>query len=447
MDITPEEIQPLAAEAYSYFYPLISMDVSRLVFTDVSHGPQLGHGPTNTLTHVQQFPPADFRGVVAPNFDTLYSASWLNLIDGPLVVHVPDTDGRYYLLPMLDMWTDVFAVPGKRTTGTGEADFVIAPSGWSGRVPAGATLIKAPSTTVWIIGRTQTNGPADYDSVHQIQAGITLRTLDGGQPSTDPVPSVAPEGMIITDAPLDIVNGLSAVEFFTYAARLLQTYPPHSTDFSILARIARIGITPGEEFDPTKLGDAGVAALEAGAKGALQHQLKIFPTMAKVSNGWSLNTDNVGVYGNGYLKRAIMAMIGLGANPPEDAIYPIAIADADGNPLVGEKDYVLHFDKGELPPVSAFWSLTMYDKDSFQVANEINRFALGDRDALAYNPDGSLDLYLQKANPGPDKVANWLPSASGPLRVIMRLYGPEPTALDGRWVPPAIQVASTTASD
>jgi hypothetical protein len=237
------------------------------------------------------------------------------------------------------------------------------------------------------------------------------------------------------------------VEFFTYAARLLQTYPPHPTDFSILARIARIGITPGEEFDPTKLGEAGVAALEAGAKEALQHQLKIFPTMAKVSNGWSLNTDNVGVYGNGYLKRAIMAMIGLGANPPEDAIYPIAIADADGNPLVGEKDYVLHFDKDEFPPVSAFWSLTMYDDDSFQVANEINRFALGDRDALAYNPDGSLDLYLQKANPGPDKVPNWLPSASGPLRVIMRLYGPEPTALDGRWVPPAIQVASTTASD
>jgi len=444
MDLRHEEIQPLAAEAYSYFYPLISMDVSRLQFTDLSHGQQLGHGPTNTFAHVQQFPLADFRGVVAPNFDTLYSASWLDLTEGPLVVHVPDTAGRYYLLPMLDMWTDVFAVPGKRTTGTDEANFVIAPPGWSGQVPEGATLIKAPTSTVWIIGRTQTNGPADYDAVHQLQAAITLRTLDGGQPSTDPVPSVAPAGMSLTDAPLDIVNGLSAVEFFSYAARLLRRYPPHATDFSILARMKRIGITPGEDFDPDRLGDDGVAALEAGAKQALAHQLKVFPTMAKIANGWSLNTTSMGVYGNGYLKRAIIAMVGLGANPPEDAIYPILVADADGNQVVGEKDYILHFDKDELPPVSAFWSLTMYDEDSFQVANELNRFALGDRDDLTYNADGSLDLYLQKANPGTDKLTNWLPSASGPLRVIMRLYGPAPTALDGLWVPPPIQVAPNT---
>ncbi len=153
-----------------------------------------------------------------------------------------------------------------------------------------------------------------------------------------------------------------------------------------------------------------------------------------------MNTDTMGVYGDYYLKRAIIAMMGLGANQPEDAVYPLLFADADGKPLMGESRYVLHFAKDELPPAAAFWSVTMYDEAGFQVANPLNRFAIGDRDALKYNADGSLDLYIQNASPGTDKESNWLPApAKGVLGVTMRLYAPKAAALDGRWNPPAVK--------
>jgi len=164
------------------------------------------------------------------------------------------------------------------------------------------------------------------------------------------------------------------------------------------------------------------------------------PTLAREVNGWQMNTDTMGVYGDYYLKRAIVAMVGLGANQPDDAIYPLNIADADGNPVMGEHRYVLHFAKSDLPPADAFWSLTMYDEEGFQVANPINRFAIGDRDALKYNADGSLDLFIQNEHPGPDGEANWLPSPkSGKLGLTLRLYAPRAEALDGRWNPPAIK--------
>ena len=170
------------------------------------------------------------------------------------------------------------------------------------------------------------------------------------------------------------------------------------------------------------------------------------PTVARVVNGWQMNTDTMGVYGDYYLKRAIIAQIGLGANQPEDAFYPLNVSDADGKPVMAENKYVLHFDKDQLPPVGAFWSLTMYDAEGFQVANPINRFAIGDRDALKYNADGSLDLYVQNENPGPDKEANWLPAPkSGPLGLTMRLYAPKQQALDGGWnAPPIKQVGTGT---
>jgi hypothetical protein len=164
------------------------------------------------------------------------------------------------------------------------------------------------------------------------------------------------------------------------------------------------------------------------------------PTIARVTNGWAMNTDTMGVYGNYYLKRAIVALIGLGANQVDDAIYPFNISDADGKPVMAENKYVLHFEKDELPPVGAFWSLTMYDAEGFQAANPLNRFAIGDRDALKFNSDGSLDLYIQNESPGPDKESNWLPAPkSGKLGMTLRLYAPKPQVADGRWNPPAIK--------
>ncbi len=164
------------------------------------------------------------------------------------------------------------------------------------------------------------------------------------------------------------------------------------------------------------------------------------PTLARVVNGWQMNTDTMGVYGNYYLKRAIIALVGLGANQPEDAVYPLNVTDADGKAMEGTNKYLMHFAKGELPPAGAFWSITMYDEEGFQVANKLNRFAIGDRDELKYNADGSLDIYIQNESPGAEKESNWLPSpAKGTLGVTMRLYAPKAQVLDGRWAPPAVK--------
>ncbi|WP_439591061.1 DUF1254 domain-containing protein [Microbacterium sp.] len=435
-----DDLTELAEEAYSYFYSLVTMDATRLQLTDTTRPGALGHAAPNTLGHVRAFPPGDFRAVVAPNFDTLYSSAWLDLSDGPLVLDVPDSGGRYYLLPFLDMWTDAFAVPGKRTTGTGASRHVIVPPGWDGALPADADVIHAPTSVLWMIGRTQTNGPSDYDAVHVFQDGLKLARVDGGEPSHAVRTSVAPASFDHTADPLAAVNALSAVDFFGYASRLMAQYPPHPTDFSMLARLKDIGIVPGEEFDASRFDADQTAALEAGAKAALQLQLSRLNSLARVANGWGLNTDTMGVYGNYYLKRAIVTMVGLGANPPEDAVYPILVEDAAGAPVVGENDYVQHFEASDLPPVNAFWSVTMYDHDSFQAPNPLNRFALGDRDPLHYNADGSLDMYYGPTDPGGDGTANWLPAPAGPLRIIMRLYSPKPSVLNGTWAPPPVAV-------
>lgn len=219
-------------------------------------------------------------------------------------------------------------------------------------------------------------------------------------------------------------------------------HPGHVTDFSVQARIARIGVGPSDAFDPLPLGDGAVDALNAGIRDELARLTALIPAVGKRVNGWEMILDTVGVYGNFYAKRAVIAIAGLGANPPEDAVYPLAVADDHGDPFVGERSYRLHFEKDELPPVEAFWSLTMYDAEGFQAANELNRFAIGDRDALTYAPDGSLDLYIQHTNPGPGKESNWLPSPLGPLGITMRLYAPKSQVLDGTWAPPPIRVVS-----
>jgi hypothetical protein len=243
----------------------------------------------------------------------------------------------------------------------------------------------------------------------------------------------------MTTPPLDQVEAMRAEVFFALAAELMKVHPPHPTDFSALARMTRIGLRAGESFDPGQLDPKTRAALDTVPKAAQDLMTQAIPQLAKVSNGWSMNTDTMGVYGNFYLKRAIVARVGLGANQPEDAIYPLLEADADGAPLGGSSDYLCHFAAGELPPADAFWSITMYDEHGFQAANPINRFAIGDRDRLTYSSDGSLDIYIQHTSPGADKEANWLPAPAGPLGITMRLYAPRPEALDGRWNPPPVR--------
>jgi hypothetical protein len=436
--VTEEEAHAIGVDAYLYFYSLITMDVTRKQLTNQEPKPGGIGGPMNSFANVGAFPTADLRVVVRPNFDTLYSSGWLDLTKEPMVVSAPDTGGRYYLLPMLDMWTDVFASPGWRTTGTEAGNFLVTPPAWSGTVPDGFSQIKAPTPYVWIIGRTKTDGPDDYDAVHKIQAGYKITPLS--QWGKEPVPpEVKIDPSIDMKTPPKVqVDTMKAGQFFAYAAELLKMHPPHITDQPIIARLERIGFEVGKDFDLDKADPAIQKGLASAPEDAQKLMAWKVPTMARIANGWSMNTDTMGVYGNYYLKRAIVTQFGLGANLPEDAIYPLNLADSEGKPLDGASNYTIHFDKGEIPPVEAFWSITLYDNDGFQVANSLNRFAVSSWMPFKYNPDGSLDLYFQNESPGADKAANWLPAPKGPFNLTMRLYAPKSAALTGKWNPPPV---------
>ncbi|MGK2880575.1 MAG: DUF1254 domain-containing protein [Mycobacterium sp.] len=430
------DLHTLAHEAYVYFYPLVTMDVTRRQAVNTPAGKTPGFGPPNEFHHMREFPSAEFRAVVRPNFDTLYSSAFLDLRHGPVIVHAPDTDDRYYMLPLIDMWSEVFANPGKRTSGTEPQDYAIVGPGYIGEVGDGLRVIEAPTPYVWIIGRTQTNGPADYPAVHEVQDGYRITVLNEAAPAFDADPSVD-----LTTEPLNVVNGMGALDYFAYAAELVALNPPHSTDFSQLARLAMLGIEVGKPFDGSAFSADQVAEIEAGCKAALQDMAGSLPTLGRSVNGWTVITDLIGVYGNAYFRRAVVTLVGLGANPPEDAVYPLLTADADGDPVTGDNAYVLHFAADALPPAEAFWSVTMYDAEGFQVANELDRFAIGDRDALTYNADGSLDLYIQHTNPGQERRANWLPAPPGPLGITMRVYAPRQAMLNGTWDPPPLAKA------
>jgi hypothetical protein len=446
--ITEQEAQAIAIDAYVYLYPLVTMDVTRRQFTNVEPGKELGKGPMNMFHNVPEYPPADFKGVVRPNFDTLYSIAYLDMTKEPMIVSVPDTNGRYYLLPMLDMWTDVFASPGWRTTGTQAGTFLVAPAGWRPdlrerfdefKLPADTQRIEAPTPIVWIIGRTKTDGPPDYDAVREIQAGFKVTPLSEWGRTPRPVEAKIDPSVDMKTPPKIQVDTMSAGKYFAYAAELLKTNPPHLTDGPIIAQMRRIGIEPGKSFDIDKVSSAVRTALETAPSAGLKLMEWKVATLARVVNHWSMNTDTMGVYGNYYLKRAIISQAGLGANLPEDAIYPLNLGDDAGQPLDGANNYVLHFAKDAMPPVNAFWSVTLYDPQGFQIANGLNRFALSSWMPFSFNADGSLDIYFQNDSPGKDKEANWLPAPKGPFNLTMRLYAPKSDVLTGRWDLPPVR--------
>ncbi len=441
--ITEAEAHAIAVDAYIYFYPLLSMDISRKTFTNVEPGKEFGKGPMNMFTNVPEYPPADFKGVVRSNFDTLYSIAWLDMTKEPAVITAPDTNGRYYLLPMLDMWTDAFASPGWRTTGTQAGNFLVTPPGWNGAVPAGMSRIDAPTPHVWVIGRTKTDGPPDYDAVHKIQAGYKVTMLSDWGKQPRPVEVKIDPSVDMKTPPKVQVDTMAAGKYFAYAAELLKVEPPHITDEPILARMKKIGIEPGKSFDISKLDPVVQKAIASAPEVAQKLMAWKLPTLARVANGWSMNTDTVGVYGNYYLKRAILAQQGLGANVPEDAIYPINLGDESGKPLDGANKYTMTFEKGATPPINAFWSVTLYDSDGFQVGNSLNRFAVSSWMPFKYNADGSLDLYFQNESPGKDKEANWLPAPKAPFNLLLRMYAPKSEALTGRWNPPPVTATGT----
>lgn len=432
------ELYAIAKDAYFFAYPIVSMDVTMRQATNVSDANSVNmRAPVNQFAHVRSYPKADDKDVVRFNFDTLYSFAWLDLSQEPIVLSVPDTEGRYYLLPMLDMWTDVFAVVGSRTTGTKAGSYAIVTADWRGKLPDGMTKVVAPTSTIWILGRTQTNGPADYASVNKVQDGYKLTPLSKWGTDYAPPKNVAIASHVdATTPPLVQVNKLSGVAMLKRLAELMAKYPPHPNDNPILFRMQRLGIELGQPFDETKLTAQQVETINRAAKDALEEMPAAMRKAGAFVNGWNIGTENMGTYGTSYKRRAFVALGGLGCNLPEDAVYPTAFVDGEGQPLSGANKYVLHFEKGQLPPADAFWSVTMYDKEGFQVPNPISRFAISSHDQLQFNEDGSLDIYVQAESPGKDKESNWLPAPKGNFEPSMRLYSPRAEVLDLSWSPP-----------
>ena len=432
--VTEEEAHAIGVDAYLYFYPLITMDLTRLQFTNVEPGKDPLKGPMNTFVNIPAYPSADMRVVVRPNFDTLYSSAWLDLTKEPVVVSVPDTGSRYYLLPMLDMWTDVFASPGWRTTGTSAGNFLITPSDWSGTTPSEFTQIKAPTPYVWIIGRTRTNGPADYEAVHKIQAGYKITPLSRWGKEPEPVTVKIDPNVDMSTPPKKQVDTMPAGKFFAYAAELLKLHSPHITDQPIIVELRKIGFEAGKSFDLGKADPTMKKALKNVPEDAQKLMAWKVPTLARVVNYWSMNTDTMGVYGNYYLKRAIVSQLGLGANLPEDAIYPLNLSDSEGQPLDGANKYTIHFDKGATPPsMLSGRPRSMIQKVSKSQTRSIASLSQAGCDSTTIPPARSIFK-----RPGNDKEANWLPAPKRPFNLTMRLYALRGDSLTGKWNPPPV---------
>jgi hypothetical protein len=429
------ETRSIAEEAFFYGYPLVLMAVSRDVLTTGR-----GKAPVNHFHHLREFPDHTFTDVVSPNADTLYSSAWIDVSREPLVLSLPDTDGRYYLMPLLDAWTNVFASPGKRTTGTQKGDYAITGPRWRGGLPADLQELRAPTEIIWLIGRTQTNDKSDVAAVNELQDQYKLIPLSSWK--LGDAPRIKPIGSLPIDtvtSPVDQVARMDARTFFGRFAELLRGNPPYVTDAAMIEKLDHIGIVPGHSFAEGTFDSAGVTALEAGARDGLK---KIIASATENSdqmiNGWRIGMGH-GAFGTDYATRARVALVGLGANLSEDAVYPMTRVDSDEEPLSGRNRYVLHFERNQLPPVNAFWSLTMYNARQAFVGNPISRYAIGDRDRLQFNTDGSLDLLLQYKSPGSEYESNWLPAPADAFNLILRLYWPKREVLDGAWVPPPVQ--------
>jgi DNA sulfur modification protein DndE len=432
------DLENIAIDAYIYGYPLVTMSMTKDVTTNVSK-PEGHYAPVGQFANLREYPTPQFTDVTAPNADTLYSVAWLDLSKEPYVLHIPNENGRYYLMPILSGWTDVFADPGKRTTGTEETDYVIVGPNWKGRLPQGLHEYKSPTNMAWILGRTYSTGtPEDLQKVYKIQDQYTLTPLSSYGKAYTP-----PEGLVNNKVDMktpvrDQVNKLSGDAYFKRLANLLKDNPPLKQDESTLAKFAKIGLVAGKDFNFDQLDPTIKKAILDTPKKALEKIANHQKEAGKMVNGWII-TMKTGDYGNDYLQRAYVAAVGLGANLPADAIYPVTEIDSDGNHLNGKNKYVLHFNKDEIPPVKGFWSLTMYNDQFFFIENPLNRYSLNSREAFKYNPDGSLDLYLQNQSPGKDKETNWLPAPAGNFVLFLRLYWPEEVVLKGTWKPPFVK--------
>jgi len=425
-----------AAHGYVYGYPLVIMELTRRAFAQSAPDPK---GISNNFNHSQVFPDHTFRNVVRPNNDTLYSAAWLDLSQEPMVLSVPDAQDRYYVIPFMDAWTNVFASVGKRTHGTNAGEYIITGPDWQGDIPDGLAQIKAPTNMVWAVGRIQTDGKADIANVIDLQKGIFLTPMSlyqqGERQASINITSM-PEK---TDHdPYDELGNLSGAEYFSLLSNLMSQQPPSENDSEILASLEGLGVSANAPRSVDQFNMFERYLLQMAVD--LTHT-KIQAKLAKgqpLENGWSVFRGTVGDYGTNYIMRAGIAMLGLGALTPAEAVYPSARYDSQVRLLSGEHRYRIHFEADETPPVDAFWSLTMYNEMGFMVENPINRYAIGDRDPLDFNVDGSLDIIIQHGEPE-EGQANWLPAPDGIFVLNLRAYLPKASILSGEWEVPPIE--------
>jgi hypothetical protein len=443
--LTADEADEIAVEAYIYAYPLVFMDLTRELVTNVARPHPYGYSPVNQFGHKRAFPDAAFYHVPRPNADTLYSALFFDVKKEPLIIDIPDSGGRYYLLQMVDLWTDTFASLGKRTTGTGPQTYMLAGPDWEGAVPENIEMIRCPTNTGMIAGRTQTNGKKDYENVHAFMDGFVSMPLSAwGTDFTWPEAKTNPD--LQKGRPVQKVAKMDAATFFARFSELVKDNSPHGNDYPLLARMRRIGLEPGKPF---RLADQPAIvqnALNKAPQVATPIIVDAYPKVGKIINNWQIRSGLVGTFGAAYLRRATNTWGGVISNVVEDAVYPKAYTDAKGEPLTSDRKYVLRFEKDDLPPVRAFWSLSMYNEKNFFADNPLNRYAIGDRDKLEFDEDGSLTIYMQRASPGEDKESNWLPTPKeGAFSVSLRLYWPKPEVLRDPWSPPAVERVERTS--
>ena len=440
--IDPQDAQQIAYDATVYGFPLVIMDLTRQAFTAVP-APTENGAPVGQFSNKKAFPDATFTTVVRPNADTLYSTAWIDTAKEPVILSVPDSNGRYYMISLQDYWTDVFASLGSRTTGTGAGNFAITGPKWRGELPEGVTEMKSLTRWAWIIGRFACSGSSDYDNVHKLQDQLKLTPLSARGTDYKPPANVPVDPNVNRKvSPLDQLLAMDAPTYIEYFCQVMVENPPYEADAPILTRMLKIGTKPGADYQAyfAGLDDDIKSAIQTGYQSALAKIPMASPGDEK--NGWRM-VYGAGDYGTDYMLRAIIDYQGLGANLDDDAFYPSLCRSSDGEWLSSDKKYVLHFDNDVIPPVNGFWSLSMYNDKILFAANPINRYNLGSLSdpPLITNPDGSIDIYIQRDAPDPAGTPNWLPApASGNFSLTLRLYWPKESVVDKSWAPPAIQL-------
>ena len=424
----------IGVQAYIYGLAPVMMQHTENLFVTT---PGMGHSPVNQMGYSTHLATANDTDVVAPNADTLYNIAWLELGKEPIVLHVPYTDGRYYVQQLLDAYTNTFNSVGQRTTGTEEGDFAIVGPNWNSSLPPGLQVIKSPTNSVWIIGRILVKGESDLHNVLSLQKQFTLTPL-----SQYGKPAVPAKNNTLADFKEAVPSPYAqdSIRFFEELRVALKNNPAPVGEAALMTVLDRIGLGNNETPYGTNLDPAIAAGLYQAIKNGDQIVKSNWKNLKGFYiNGWTYNTK-IGTYGYNYLLRAAITEGGLGANVPEEAVYAKTQTGTDGQPLNGGNKYLIHFDKGNMPPVDAFWSLSIYNTTTHLfVPNSINRYSLNEQTTgLIYNPDGSLDIYIQHDEPA-GKVQNWLPAPEGDFYMILRMYLPGPKVLNGTYQIPQVQ--------